>query len=78
MSSETTSFAIGQYPSSVRATRPIEDEGRPCAKPGDVGVVLYGEHDQGEWTLTVAFPDAPCSTTCFLGWDVELAPTVKA
>ncbi|QRK06694.1 hypothetical protein JQX13_42570 [Archangium violaceum] len=66
------------YLSSVRAIKQITDEGRICAQPGEVGVVLDRERYADGWALTVTFPNAPCATTCFLGDNVEAAPTWKA
>jgi hypothetical protein len=70
---------VTTYPSSVRATKQITDEGRVCAERGEVGAVLGAEREQdGAIALTVAFPEAPCATTCYLGEDVESAPTARA
>ncbi|MCP3137543.1 hypothetical protein [Pyxidicoccus xibeiensis] len=67
------------YPRSVQATCRITDEGRVCAERGAVGIVLDAQtYADGTQALTVAFPDAPCATTCVVGEDVKNAPTLAA
>jgi hypothetical protein len=69
---------LENYPSSVRATERITDEGRICAEPGEAGTVLGAElYEDGAKALTVIFP-SECVTTCFLGENVSAVATARA